>query len=168
MNTKGVAFLTIAATLAAISVTVFLIEWESSPLIILFVVLGLLAIVSNLILVSKLFAMYQKSKRQVQSVLYEKECMADAMENIRKEMQQQNLQLSEFEVIRKNLQKFKSFPDIQSDSSINEDFGKIISFLLNFPGKRTIAAPGRTKNRTAHNSKPILVGFVQHSMEKAE
>ena len=117
MNTKGVAFLTIAATLAAISVTVFLIEWESSPLIILFVVLGLLAIVSNLILVSKLFAMYQKSKRQVQSVLYEKECMADAMENIRKEMQQQNLQLSEFEVIRKNLQKFKSFPDIQSDSS---------------------------------------------------
>lgn len=72
MNTKGVAFLTIAATLAAISVTVFLIEWESSPLIILFVVLGLLAIVSNLILVSKLFAMYQKSKRQVQSVLYEK------------------------------------------------------------------------------------------------
>lgn len=131
MNTKGVAFLTIAATLAVISVTVFLIEWESSPLIILFVVLGLLAIVSNLILVSKLFAMYQKSKRQVQSVLYEKECMADAMENIRKEMQQQNLQLSEFEVIRKNLQKFKSFPDIQSDSSINEDFGKIISFLLN-------------------------------------
>ena len=81
MNTKGVAFLTIAATLAAISVTVFLIEWESSPLIILFVVLGLLAIVSNLILVSKLFAMYQKSKRQVQSVLYEKECMADAMES---------------------------------------------------------------------------------------
>ena len=73
MNTKGVAFLTIAATLAAISVTVFLIEWESSPLIILFVVLGLLAIVSNLILVSKLFAMYQ-SAWQMQWKISGKKC----------------------------------------------------------------------------------------------